>query len=137
MHKWIKFFALFLVVFCSSCNNNDPKPASPEVEFIHLQISMLNELADELNNINSINDAYKVKRSAAQKYLAAFAKDNVKQHQLDEAKFTQALAQKRLFNEYFAALKNTGEAMKRLSQEHPESYRVVAKEINKIYKSNR
>ncbi|HMB48996.1 MAG TPA: hypothetical protein VKN63_12030 [Afifellaceae bacterium] len=149
MNALIRVLAISLLVFLAGCGGDATAPqadadastagksATPEIDFIHLQIATLNKFADELGTIKSPSDAQRVKKSAAAEFIKLYGARGRDRDRFDQKELARVLAKSGLFRDYLAAQQRVGEAMSRLSEDHPESYRIVAIEISKLYAAQR
>ena len=142
---------IFILVFSSAvlgaCNNDQKAPKSdnnnmaaqlsPEIQYIEDQIVMLNRLADQLEQVQSMADAQKLKSSIANEYITVFGLDGSRAEQFDQNELARLLAKDGRLQRQMEALKRIGLGMARLSSENQDAYIIVAQEINKIYKAAR
>jgi|GEM_PF-6668115 len=146
MNSSIKILAMGCLLLTSGCGGGTNPPEtvndkvmttgqfSPEEAYIRRQITAFKDLADALNTVQTESDAHRVKKSAAAAFIDVFGLDGEKVENIDEDSLAETLAKGGLLPEYIAAQRKLGEAMTRLARDEPESYEIVAGEINELYK---
>lgn len=110
---------------------------SPELAYIDIHIDAMNNIADELNLINANTDAHRYKISIAKSMVEMYNSKSKYEGMIDETKAAQLMMTTGRLQKHRDAAKRMGEAMKRITQEQPEAYQIVAVEINKAIKLNR
>jgi len=149
MQIFTKFIALSAITVLAACGakSESSKTAqtvpdvevtvSPELAYINLHIDLMHKIADELDLVNANTDAHRYKNSIAKNMSEMYNAKSKYEELIDPSKVTQLMIKTGHLNKQMDAMKRMGEAMGRLSKEHPEAYRIVATEINKAVKTKK